>query len=260
MMAWFSGCLARTIQTPDGILDWPRIATNIRRGGPHGAPTTLICLENTHNMSGGTVYRQETIDEICTGAHALGIKVHIDGARVFNASVATGTPVARIAEHADSLMFCLSKGLGAPVGSMVVGTADDIAQARLYRKRLGGGMRQAGVLAAAGLIALDEGADRLADDHRNARYLAERIARIPGISIRIDEVQTNIVIFDASPTGLSAPEVSQRLKSEGVLANGIDGKRLRMVTHRDVNRSDCERAADVLTAILAPQTAAIAVV
>src|SRR6201996_4625802 len=196
MMAWFSGCLARTIPTEDGILRWKQIEPTIRAASPHNAPTTLVCLENTHNMAGGTVYAIETIDEICAGAHARGLKVHIDGARIFNASTATRTPVSRLARDADSVMFCLSKGLGAPVGSLLVGRAGEIAQGRLYRKRLGGGMRQAGVLAAAGLIALEESPARLREDHENAQYLAARLSEVSGIRINPGRVVTNIVIFD----------------------------------------------------------------
>jgi threonine aldolase len=179
MMAWFAGCLARPIDTVDGILTWELIKRTIRKATPHNAPTTLITLENTHNMAGGTVYPIELIDEICDEAHRAGIKVHIDGARIFNASTAIGVSAARIAENADSVMFCLSKGLGAPVGSLLAGRGQDIEQARLYRKRLGGGMRQAGVLAAAGLVALETMTKRLGDDHANARLLAERLASLP---------------------------------------------------------------------------------
>jgi threonine aldolase len=136
MMAWFAGCVARAVPTENGVMSWAQIENALRPPGPHNAPTTLIALENTHNMSGGTVYPQQAIDEICAKAHDRGLKVHVDGARVFNASVATKTPVSRIVRDADSVMFCLSKGLGAPVGSLLVGTAEGIARARLYRKRL----------------------------------------------------------------------------------------------------------------------------
>ncbi len=213
MMAWFSGCQVRAIATEDGVLTWKEIESNLRPKTPHNAPTTLISLENTHNMAGGTVYPLETIDEICVKAHARGLKVHIDGARIFNASAATRTPVARIAREADSVMFCLSKGLGAPVGSMLVGNSEAIEQARLYRKRLGGGMRQAGVLAAAGLIALEESPARLVEDHRNARYLAERLAETPGIKLDLSRVQTNIVIFDIAGLGDLACRIKQELES-----------------------------------------------
>ena len=148
MLAWFAGCLVRAVPTDDGFLTWNQIEPALRKFGPHNAPTTLISLENTHNMGGGTVYPIEVIDDICANAHDRGLRIHMDGARVFNAAAATNVPVRRITRDVDSVMFCLSKALGAPVGSLLVGTAGAIEQGRLYRKRLGGGMRQAGVLAA----------------------------------------------------------------------------------------------------------------
>ena len=215
MMAWFAGCIPRAVATEDGVMSWKKIESTLRPGGPHNAPTTLIAIENTHNMLGGTIYPQEIIDDICARAHERRLKVHMDGARVFNASVATDTPVSRIVRDADSVMFCLSKGLGAPVGSLLASTADGIARARLYRKRLGGGMRQAGVLAAAGLIAIDESPARLHEDHQNARYLAEHLSRLHGIMVDPSRITTNIVIFDISGLGLSTAEFSGELKSRG---------------------------------------------
>ncbi len=256
MMAWFSGCLARTVAADRGILTWKQIAAALRPKGPHNAPTTLISLENSHNMWGGSTYPLETLDEICAEAHARRLRVHIDGARIFNASVAVGVPVSRLARNADSVMFCLSKGLGAPVGSMVVGTAEAIEEGRLYRKRLGGGMRQAGVLAAAGLIALEESPARLHRDHENARFLAQRLAELPGIHVNPAFVETNIIIFDISGTGLAPREISNRLKSRGVLANPVGATAIRMVTHRDVTRQQCERAVDVLSEVTAQFVAA----
>jgi len=246
MMAWFSGCVPRTVSRAEGILRWDDIKPVLRGRGAHNAPTTLICLENTHNMAGGTVYPLEVIDEICARAHEVGLKVHLDGARIFNAAAATGQPVSRIARDADTVMFCLSKGLGAPVGSMLVGTSDAILQGRLYRKRLGGAMRQAGVLAAAGLIALEESPPRLHEDHENAQRIARRLAQVQGIEIDPAAVRTNIVVFDISELGISTVEFSRELKSKGVLANGIDPNRMRVVTHVDVSRSDCKEAAEIL--------------
>jgi len=251
MLAWFSGCLARPIPTSDGILTWSQIEANLRPGGRNNAPTTLISLENTHNMAGGAVYPLAIIDEICANAHARGLKVHMDGARVFNAAVALNTPVARIVRDVDTVMFCLSKGLGAPVGSLVAGTAEAIEGGRLYRKRLGGGMRQAGILAAAGLIALEESPRRLHHDHENARFLAEKLAELPGIQLDPSGVKTNIVIFDISGLGVGTTELSRELKSRGVLANGINATHMRMVTHLDVTRHDCERAVAALNAVVA---------
>jgi threonine aldolase len=250
MTAWFSGCLVRTIETEDGILTWGRIEQKLRPDGPHCAPTTLVEIENTHNMSGGTVYPQDIIDDICDQSHTRGLKVHMDGARVFNAAAAAGTPVSRIAKKVDSVNFCLSKGLGAPVGSMLVGTKDAITRGRKLRKRLGGGMRQAGVLAAAGLIALEEMPKRLHEDHANARFLADEAAKLPGVSIDPSKVVTNIVIFDIAGTGRATAEISAALKNRGVLMNGVGGTRMRAVTHYDVSRADCEAAAATLAAVI----------
>ena len=246
MTAWFSGCLVRAAPSPDGILSWDRIAPAVKpRGGFH-APTAVVAIENTHNMGGGTVYEVAEIDAICAGAHERGLKVHMDGARLFNASAATGVDAARIVKQVDTVMFCLSKGLGAPVGSMLAGTAEAIDRARTYRKQLGGGMRQAGVLAAAGLIALDRMRERLAEDHANARLLAERIAGLPGIALDAAKVRTNIVIFDIAGSGIPVAEFVAGLKARGVLAGGIGGTRVRCVTHYDVSRSDCAAAADAI--------------
>ncbi len=246
MLAWFAGCLARPVETADGILTWDHIEPALRTFGPHNAPTAAIALENTHNMAGGTVYPLDVLDEICERAHERDLKVHIDGARIFNASVATGVPVARLVREADSVMFCLSKGLGAPVGSILAGSGEAIAQGRLYRKRLGGGMRQAGVLAAAGLLALEESPAGLHEDHENARYLAAALDHISGIRIQPQEVKTNIVIFDVAGLGMSSAQFSDALKRKGILANGVGPTRMRMVTHCDVSRADCEQAIEAI--------------
>jgi threonine aldolase len=250
MTAWFSGCVIRAIPTEDGILSWDDVRPRIRPLGPHWAPTGLIEIENTHNMAGGTVYPLETIREICGGAHERGLKVHMDGARVFNAAAALGVPVAEIVAPADTVMFCLSKALGAPVGSMLAGPANLIDKGRLLRKRLGGGMRQAGVLAAAGLIALEESPKRLPEDHANARFLAEGLARIPGIQADPLKTVTNIVILDVGGTGLASADISARLKREGVLINGVNERLMRAVTHYDVSRAECAQALETLSAVV----------
>ena len=246
MMAWFSGCVARPIFADGGILRWNEIRREIRPLGPHCAPTGVVEIENTHNMAGGTIYPLDTIREIADGVHELGLKVHMDGARVFNAAEALGVPVREIVAPVDTVMFCLSKALGAPVGSMLAGTRTAIDRGRLYRKRLGGGMRQAGVLAAAGLIALDEHPKLLARDHANARFLAEALARIPGIAIDPRKVDTNILIFDVSGTGLTTAEFSKQLQTRGVLVNGINPREMRIVTHYDVDRTGCQRALEAI--------------
>ncbi|MFB3827075.1 MAG: low specificity L-threonine aldolase [Bryobacteraceae bacterium] len=256
MLAWFSGCVARPIAAEGGILNWSAIRAEIRPLGPHAAPTGLIEIENTHNMAGGTVYPLETIAEICDGAHSMGLAVHMDGARIFNASAACGRPVREIAAKPDTVMFCLSKALGAPVGSMLVGARDHIAAGRLYRKRLGGGMRQAGVLAAAGLIALEETPRRLPEDHANARFLAEGLANLPGIRLDPTAVQTNIVIFDVQGTGMQAAEISARLKERGVLINPVNQRLMRAVTHYDVDRAGCETALKRISEVLPRRSAA----
>ena len=250
MMAWFSGCVARAIAAEDGILTWEQIRREIRPLGPHWAPTGLVEIENTHNMAGGTIYPLRAIREICEGSHERGLKVHMDGARVFNAATAMGVPVREIVAPVDTVMFCLSKALGAPVGSLLAGPAEAIARGRLYRKRLGGGMRQAGVLAAAGLIALEETPKLLADDHCNAKFVAEGLSRIPGIAVDPAKVMTNIVIFDVSGTGLASAEISARLKQRGLLINGINERQMRAVTHYDVDRAACEQALEAIECCL----------
>jgi len=250
MMAWFSGCVPRPIASEDGILRWEQIRRHVRPPGPHWAPTGLIVLENTHNMAGGTVCPPDVMQQICHGAHDMGLKVHLDGARIFNAAAFLRRPVAELVAGADTVMFCLSKGLGAPVGSILAGTAEAIAQARLYRKRLGGGMRQAGVLAAAGLIALEQMPARLEEDHRHARLLAEALARLPGVRVT-HRVETNIVIFDVSGLGIGAAEFSARLRDRGVLINPLNDRELRLVTHYDVSGEDCLRAAEALAEVAA---------
>jgi threonine aldolase len=250
MVAWFSGCLVRAVPTEDGVLSWDRVREHLRPVSAHRAPTGLIEIENTHNMAGGTVYPLDTIREICAGAHERGVAVHMDGARVFNAAAALGVPVCRIVEPVDTVMFCLSKALGAPVGSMLAGPASLIAKGRLYRKRLGGGMRQVGVLAAAGLIALEEMPARLSEDHSNARFFAEGLTHIAGVAADPARVATNIVVFDVGETGVAAPEISACLKSEGVLLNAIDGRRMRAVTHYDVDRAACAGALVALGRVL----------
>jgi len=240
----------------NGIITWEQVKRKIAPGTYYIAQTGLVAIENTHNMAGGTVMPIEVIDEICEGAHKLKLPVHMDGARVFNAAAALGKPVRELTRNVDSVMFCLSKGLGAPVGSLLVSTESAIRRARLYRKRLGGGMRQAGVLAAAGMIALDESPARLHEDHRNARYLAERLSQLRSIRIDLSRVCTNIVIFDISDLGLSTVEFSRELKCRGVLMNGISPSQMRAVTHMDVSRDQCAQAAEILAEVVAQKHAA----
>jgi len=250
MTAWFAGCLVRAVPTTDGVMSWSAIQPKLRRQGPDNAPGSLIHLEHPHNMGGGTLYPIEAIDNICDRAHSLGLRVHMDGARLFNAVAASGLTAARIAAKVDTVMFCLSKGLGAPVGSMLAGTAEAIAQGRLYRKRLGGGMRQAGVLAAAGLIALEQMPARLCEDHANAKLLAEGLAVLPGVAIDPAKVATNIVIFDIGESGIEPDAFVAAARERGVLLFCVGGTRMRLVTHLDVTREECQQALEALTSIL----------
>jgi threonine aldolase len=251
-MAAFSGCVARPVHSNDGsgILTWEEIAGAIRANAAYYvAPTGLIAIENSHNLAGGSVMTRARAEEICEGAHAMKLPVHLDGARIFNSATAQNESVANLARPADSVMFCLSKGLGAPVGSMLLGTKAFIDEARAVRKMLGGGMRQAGVLAAAGLIALQETPKRLHEDHENARRLAEGLAELPGVKIDPEKVVTNIVIFDVAETGQAADAICAQLRELNVLASGF-GTSIRMVTHYDVSRADIETALRELRSVL----------
>jgi threonine aldolase len=248
MVAWFAGCLTRPIAGEDGLLTWEAIRREVRMLSPHCAPTGLIEVENTANLAGGTVYPLQTLAEIYNGAHSLGLNVHMDGARIFNAATALNVPVSLIAAYADTVMFCLSKGLGAPTGSMLVGPRELMDKGRLLRKRLGGGMRQAGVLAAAGLISLEQMPARLGEDHANAKLLAKGLAEVDGISVDASKVHTNILIIDVGGTGITPAEISSRAKNAGLLFNaiGIGPRYMRLVTHYDVTRAQCEEAIEII--------------
>jgi threonine aldolase len=241
--ATFSGVTFRTVRGDRGQLNWDLISPAVHYRAPYYVtPTSLITLENTHNMAGGSVMPVAASNEICERAAEIGLPVHLDGARIFNASIALGVSVAEITRPLSSVMFCLSKGLGAPVGSLLLGDAAFINEGRNWRKRLGGGMRQVGILAAAGLIALEESPHKLVEDHRNAKVLAHGLAEIRGINVDLETVQTNIVIFDVSETGLSPERLTHELKGRGVLASGINAREMRMVTHCDVDRGAINRA------------------
>lgn len=244
-LAALAGVQARTIQARSGILDPEDVRQAIRPDNIHFPPSGLLCIENTHNRAGGTCTPLPVMQALTGVAHDAGIPVHVDGARIFNAEVALGVRAADLVAGADSVMFCLSKGLGAPVGSMLAGSRDFIRRARKIRKMLGGTMRQAGILAAAGIVALETMVDRLAEDHRNARRLAEGLAEVKGVRVDLETVQTNIVVFDVSGTGRSAPDVVAELAGEGVLMGAQTPERIRAVTHKDVT------AADIDTALLA---------
>ena len=242
-MSAIGGVLPRLVPGEDGILSWQAISKAIRPKIYYRSQTALIALENTHNMAGGTVYPTKLSEEICERAHDAGIRVHLDGARIFNAATYLGEDVADMTKKFDSIQFCLSKGLGAPVGSMIVGSREFIERCRSIRKMLGGGMRQAGVLAAAGLVALEKGPKRLQVDHDHAKLLATGLAAIPGITLNPAKVQTNIVIFNLKTSGWSSSDFLQTLAKRSVLAVPVDNERVRMVTHLDVDRNDVEKAA-----------------
>ncbi|MFZ0333658.1 MAG: low-specificity L-threonine aldolase [Candidatus Acidiferrales bacterium] len=254
-MSALAGCFPRPAFAEDGILTWPLVESLIRAKSPNYSQTGLVTLENTHNMAGGTIYPTAVAEEICDRAHEADLPVHLDGARIFNASVALGKSVNDLTRKFDSVMFCLSKGLGAPVGSMVVGSREFIEKAFVHRKMLGGGMRQVGVLAAAGLIALEETPKILHRDHENAKFLAEGLAKIPGISIDPKKVVTNILIFDVRQTGKTGAQISADLKKRDILANATDKYLVRMVTHYDVDRAKIERAIAALSEICAAERA-----
>jgi threonine aldolase len=249
-MSAVAGVLPRVVQGEDGQLSWDVISKVIRPRVYYRPQTALICLENTVNMAGGTVLPTATASDICDRAHDSGIHVHLDGARVFNAATYLKEPVAVMTRKFDSVQFCFSKGLGAPVGSMIVGSRDFIERCRSIRKMLGGGMRQAGVLAAAALLALENGPKRLQDDHDNAKVLAERLAQVPGITLNPSKVQTNIVIFSVKDSGMSSAEFLQKLSGLHVLGVPVDAERIRMVTHLDVARGDIEAAAGAVRSVM----------
>jgi len=249
-MAAISGVLARPVRTEDGILNWHRIKPHLLPRVYYRAQTGLISLENTHNMAGGTVYSPEQIDDICDHAHEAGLAVHLDGARIFNAAVALGTDVARLCRACDSVMFCLSKGLAAPVGSMLLGSAEFIERARSVRKMLGGGMRQVGILAAAGLIALEKMPARLSEDHENARLLAQLLGEIPVLDVQPRKVVTNIVIVGVSRTGMDTGALAGLLRGEGLLVGTVDPQTIRLLTHLDVSRKEIQGAAQAFKDVL----------
>lgn len=244
--AVFSGCLVRAVPAERGILTWKHIEPVIYPRGAFRAATGLIEIENTANLAGGTVIPLEVMEDIWDGARERKLPTHLDGARIFNAATVLGLDVKSLTRGFDTVMFCLSKGLGAPVGSMLVGSEELIDRARIFRKALGGGMRQAGVLAAAGLIALEDGPARLHEDHSNARLLAEALSNLDQVLIDPDAVETNIVIFRLA-SGHGAADLAARLKDRGILMSAVGPDAIRLVTHLDVDRAACVAAAVALT-------------
>lgn len=245
-MATFAGVLPRTIPTERGWLTVEQVKRAIRPRTYYSARTGLIVLENTHNMKGGSIYPQEEALRVIEYAQEQKIPVHLDGARIFNAAVAQEQSVKELTSRFDSVMFCFSKGLGAPIGSMLVGSREFIEEARIARKRMGGGMRQVGMLAAACLYALQNHVERLIEDHANAKRLAQALAELKGV--RVTPPETNIVIFEL--TNMPALTFTQQLQSQGVLAIAINDTRVRMVTHLDVSSEDITQAISVIRSVL----------
>lgn len=235
-MAVFSGCLARPVHTKDGCLRWSQIEAVLSPDVYYRSRTGLVALENTHNMAGGMVMSAKQTQEIVEQTHAHNIPVHLDGARIFNAAAAAESTVADLSRNCDSVMFCLSKGLSAPVGSLLVGGSEFILEARRARKMMGGGMRQAGILAAAGLVALETMPQRLQEDHENAHHLAECLQELDGLNIQSEDVLTNIVIVNLER--LSSAEFLENLKKNNILAGSTGPQQVRFVTHKDVSGSD----------------------
>ncbi len=236
------GVVLRTVPNEDdGTMNPSAVEQAIRPRNIHYPVTSLLCLENTHNRCGGEVLTTDYMAEIAGLAHRYGLKVHLDGARIFNAAVYLNVPARLLAKPVDTVCFCISKGLSCPVGSLLCGSKEFIETARKWRKMLGGGMRQAGVIAAAGIVALETMISRLADDHANARRLAEGLARIPGIGIEPEKVKTNIVIFDA-PSPMSGTDFTRKLVEYGVKMNPRGGQKIRAVTHRMISAGDIDEA------------------
>ena len=248
--AALSGIQFNCLKGIRGILDASQIEEAIRPDDHHFPVTRLVCLENTHNRGGGSVYPAERIAEISRLARSKGLFVHLDGARLWNASVASGIKPREYAQWADSVSVCLSKGLGAPIGSLVAGTKTFIDRVHRFRKMFGGGMRQVGIIAAAGIYALDHHIERLKEDHKNAKRLALGLNEIQGVSIDPDYVETNIIIFDIAEMGMTAAQVRDEMKKKGVLIHPFGKTQIRLVTHLDVSKEDIEVALKAFKRVL----------
>ncbi len=251
-----SGCLAHPVATPRGVLEPESITEALRNEDDHVARVSLVCLENTHNRHGGSIWPLESLAAISTTARQHGLAVHLDGARLWNAAVATGIPIRTWASHADTVTMCFSKGLGAPVGSILSGPTELIRRARRVRKRWGGGMRQVGILAAACLHALDHHVDRLADDHRRAKTLAAAIRELPGLSVV--EPETNIVFVNLEHAALERQAMIEGLAARGIRLSAYGPRLLRMITHLDVDDAGIARTIAAFTAIVEEKVGAAA--
>lgn len=245
-MSAFSGTLPRPVPGEDGFLTAGIVRENIRPSVYYRSQTGLVSLENTHNLRGGRIHPQESVSEIIKVCRQHRLPVHLDGARIFNAAVASRRTARELAAGFDSVMFCLSKGLGAPIGSMLCGSHEFIEQARIVRKMFGGGMRQVGVLAAAGLYALDRNIRRLAEDHRRAKKLAEELGRLPYVNVDPNRVETNILVVELDTKVMTAPEFGEKLKEGGVLCGAFSDKLARLVTHLDISDEDLDYVLELL--------------
>jgi len=248
--AALAGVQLHWVTTERGIMTPAQVEAAIRPKDPYSLSTALICLEQTHNSGGGSIYPLHVIQQIHAVAHRHGVPMHLDGARLFNAVVATGVPAAEYARSFDTVSFCLSKGLGAPVGSVIVSDRRTIERIRPLRRMYGGGMRQAGILAAAGIYALEHNVGRLKDDHANAKRLAHALQKLPGVTVNPEHVETNIVIFEVAGTR-TAGEIVRDLKAAGVLLNAVGPRSFRAVTHLDVSAADIDSVAAIFERVLA---------
>lgn len=245
-MAQLSGLSARPVPGEFGVWKLEQFAGLIRPDNCHYVRTRLVCIENTHNRGGGRVQPYETVKSVCEWAHSHGLSAHLDGARLFNAVIASGIPAAQWAQHFDTVSVCFSKGLGAPVGSALCGTRQMIDRAIRHRKVFGGGMRQSGVIASAALYAIENHVNRLSEDHANAKRLGEAIRQIEGLELRPPQIDTNLIIFRVDPRLGTAADFTGRLKQRGLLVGAFDGVFIRAVTHLDVGQEEVDRAAEIL--------------
>ncbi len=253
--AVLSGVMLYTVQGVRGVFTAQQVEEAIRRDDPHQPRTRLVSVEQTSNLGGGTVWPLAALRAVAEVAHRRQLRTHMDGARLMNAVVASGVPAHEQARGYDSVTFCLTKGLGCPVGALVAGDREFIREARRYKQLFGGAMRQAGIIAAAGLYALDHNVDRLAEDHANAKLLARGLAEIPGVTLDLEHVETNMVFFDVAQTGLTAQDVVDRLLAHGVRMGAVGRTLIRAVTHLDVSRTDVERAVAVAQEVLGKRAA-----
>jgi len=245
-----AGLSPRMVTGKNGIMSVEDIRRAFRPKDIHFPPSKLLCIENTHNRGGGTVYTVELMNEIAEFAHNQGLKVHVDGARLFNAAVALGVNAKELVKNTDSVMICLSKGLSAPIGSVLAGDKDFIDRARKIRKMVGGGMRQVGIAAAAGIVALEKMVDRLADDHANARYIAEELSRIDALGIDLETVQTNMIYCDISKLNITVSNFVFLLKEQGLIVSPVPPYKIRLVTNRHVTEEDAAKAVEIIRQVI----------